>query len=278
MLKFQIGRAVQEILCMYAIKDFQCESHHQHQNYAERRIQEVKKLSNTLLDRSGSPPLLWLLCVHHIVYLLNRLSTEGFQFSGKHRLRQPPFNNWTFLPFWLFIGMHLFTLNIISLTSSTPSYPSESQERLGRIVGIAKHKGDCLTFLVLDSVTSQVVARSELHSGLTSTSPNFRSLLPSDGGEVSPKLIQSTTDLAGLDINPSDLKMPRFSPDELIGNTFVRTVDDGNSYRATVLCKIQDHDAENHANIKFLIELGDSECDEIIAYGTLCECIEGPGR
>jgi hypothetical protein len=73
--KSQIGRAVQEILRMYAIKDFQCETHHQHQNYAERRIQEVQKLSNTLLDRSGYPPSLWLLCVQHIVYLLNHLST-----------------------------------------------------------------------------------------------------------------------------------------------------------------------------------------------------------
>ena len=50
--KAQIGRAVQEILRMYAIKDFQCEPHHQHQNLAERRIQEVKKLSNQMLDRT----------------------------------------------------------------------------------------------------------------------------------------------------------------------------------------------------------------------------------
>jgi hypothetical protein len=46
--KSQIGRAVQEILRMYSIKDFQCEPHHQNQNYAERRIQEFKKLSNTI--------------------------------------------------------------------------------------------------------------------------------------------------------------------------------------------------------------------------------------
>ena len=45
--------------------------------------------------------------------------------------------------------------------------------------------------------------------------------------------------------------MPRFSPDELIGKTFVRTLDDGNSYQATVLRNIQDLEAENHANIKF---------------------------
>jgi hypothetical protein len=50
--KAQTGRAVQEILRMYAIKDFQCEPHHQHQNYAKRRIQEAKKLTKNLLDRT----------------------------------------------------------------------------------------------------------------------------------------------------------------------------------------------------------------------------------
>jgi hypothetical protein len=67
-----------------------------------------------------------------------------------------------------------------------------------------------------------------------------------------------------LDINPSDLRM------QLIVNTFVRTLDDGIRYRATVLRKIQDLEAENHVNIKFLVELGDGKFDEIIAYGTLC--------
>jgi hypothetical protein len=38
--------------------------------------------------------------------------------------------------------------------------------RLGRIVGVDEHKGDALTFLVLESTTSQVVASSELRSGL----------------------------------------------------------------------------------------------------------------
>jgi hypothetical protein len=160
-------------------------------------------------------------------------------------------------------------------TSANPSFPSESQERLGRIVGVAEHKGDSLTFLVLDSITSQVVARSELRSGLDSTTPNIRSLQAPDGSTpTSRKTIKSHTDNIALDIPPSSLKLPRFSPDELLGKTFVRTLDDGQSYRATVVRKIQDHDAENHANIKFLVELGDGAFDEIIAYGTLCDCIE----
>jgi hypothetical protein len=64
--------------------------------------------------------------------------------------------------------------------------------------------------------------------------------------------------------------MPQFSPDVLLGKTFVRILDNGTSYRTTVLRKIQDLDAENHTNIKFLVELGDGEYDGIISHGTLC--------
>jgi len=84
----------------------------------------------------------------------------------------------------------------------------------------------------------------------------------------------SAVDLTGLDINPSDLKLPRFSPDELIGQQFIRDHDDDKSYRAKVVRKILDNDAENHQNIKFLVELGEGEFDEIIPYNALCDMIE----
>ena len=96
-----------------------------------------------------------------------------------------------------------------------------------------------------------------------------------DGVEPSSvKPIMSATDIADLDINPSDLKLPRFSPDELIGKLFVRDLEDGKSYRARVVRKIMDQDAENHKNIKFLVELGDGEFDEILTYNKLCDMIE----
>jgi hypothetical protein len=99
-------------------------------------------------------------------------------------------------------------------TSANPSFPSESQECYGRIVGIAKHKGDSITFLVLDLVTTQVVARSELRSGLDYTTPKFRTLLAPDGSTpASRKTNKSHTDSIEMDIPPSLLKLPRFSPD-----------------------------------------------------------------
>jgi len=53
--KVEIGRTVQDILRYYMIKDHQSEPQFQHQNYAERRIQELKRMLNTILDRTGAP-------------------------------------------------------------------------------------------------------------------------------------------------------------------------------------------------------------------------------
>ena len=63
--KSQIGTTVCHILRMYAIKDFRCEPHHQHQNFAKRQIQEVKKRCNALMDRTGAPASYWLLCTNY---------------------------------------------------------------------------------------------------------------------------------------------------------------------------------------------------------------------
>ena len=35
------------------MRDFQSKPHHQHQNYAEQCIQEIKHIANGLMDRTG---------------------------------------------------------------------------------------------------------------------------------------------------------------------------------------------------------------------------------
>jgi hypothetical protein len=116
--KSQIGKAVHEILRMYTIKDFQCEPHHQYQNLTERRIEDAKKLSNTLLDRTGAQTLLWLLCVQYVVYLLNSLSTESLQWKTpvEAATGQRP----DITASWLFTGMNLCISNNTSLLAPTP--------------------------------------------------------------------------------------------------------------------------------------------------------------
>jgi hypothetical protein len=208
-----------------------------------------------------------------LLHLLNRLSTESLEWKTpiKAATAQCPDISALRAFHWY---QPVYFLHYKS-TSDNLSFLSESQERLGRIVGIAEHMGDSPTLLVFDYITFPVVARSEHCSGLDSTTPNISSVQAPDGSTpTSRKTIKSHTDSVAMDSPPSLFKLPRFSPDELLGKPFVRTLDDGKSYRATVVRKIQDHDAENHANIKFLVELGDGAFDEIIAYGTHCDCIE----
>jgi hypothetical protein len=266
--KAPIGCAVQEILHMYTIKNFQCEPHHQHQNLAERQIQEVKKLSNQMLDCTGAPPNLWLLCVLFIVYLINHVSSESLGWHTPIEAatgQQPDIS--ALLVFCRYEPIYYKTY-------SSATFPSSSIERHGHVVPIAKHKGDALTFLVLDSLTNQVVTRSE-----TGSAPNFRAVVTGhfslDGGECpSHKPITSSTDVARLGIDPSELKLARFSPDKLVGKVFVRSPDYGQNYCAKVFCKIQDHDADCHKQIKFLFEIGDGQYNEIMACHKLCDYIE----
>jgi hypothetical protein len=269
--KAQIGKAVQDILRMYAIKDFQCEPHHQHQNPAERQIQEVKKRCNILMDRSGSPSSLWLLCTKYVVYVMNRVSLTSLQQRTPLEVatgQQPDIS--------AILAFHWF--QPVYFKNPKVSYPSHTQERSGRIVGFAEHQGDALTFLIIDDVTQQVLARSELRP-VDALAPNLRT--PNVGtsnlaeGELVPtKTILSSIDVAGLDIEPTRLKLPKFSPDELLGQRFIKHDNDGNNYSAKVIKRIIDKDTENQNNIKFLVELADGKFEEILAYNELSNLIE----
>ncbi|CAJ1950921.1 unnamed protein product [Cylindrotheca closterium] len=56
----QTSKAVQDYLRWLFIDDWQSELHRQKQNPAERRYQDIKRLANRVIDRTGAPPSLWL--------------------------------------------------------------------------------------------------------------------------------------------------------------------------------------------------------------------------
>ena len=53
--KVEISQQVHNLLHHLYISAWQSEPYHQHQNLAENRWETVKRTTNTLLDRSGSP-------------------------------------------------------------------------------------------------------------------------------------------------------------------------------------------------------------------------------
>lgn len=266
--KSQIGTAVRNILRMYAISNFQCEPHHQHQNPAERKIQEVKKLTNAILDRTGTHHRFWLLCLLFVVQLLNVLASESL--------------NWE-TPHFKATGQHpdispylMFHFGELVLYMHDNKFPSESPELHGFYMGPATHQGDALTCLILTIDTEQVITHSAVRKANDGDNPNFcaMAITSSKDGETQAPAVQSTADVRGLSIDPSKLMLPKLSPEELLGFTFLRDRQDGQSVRAKVVKQVWDDDAEDHQNLKFIIELGKGKIDEIIAYNELSALIE----
>ena len=148
--KAKVSEAVKDIERLYCIKDRQSEPHYEHQNPIERRIQDVKQMTNNVMDRVGCPKAYWLLCTLFVVGLLNHLVNVN--------------------------GVVPMTVVTGEITDVSPylsfhfwqevfyEQPNKSGEALGRWVGVADGQGDKLTYLILTQDTKQVTTRSNVHA------------------------------------------------------------------------------------------------------------------
>ena len=112
---------------------------------------------------------------------------------------------------------------------------------------------------------------------LDPNNPNVRVLAPPDDGEdMEPAIpvIKTLTECTDPAYDPSKTKLPKFSPEELLGLTFLHDTADGQRVRAEVIKRINDIDSENHQRLKFLIEYGEPKYEEIISYNELSDIIE----
>ena len=99
----ETSNKVLDILRNYFIGDWQSAPHTQHQNPAERRYQTIKRITNTLLDRTGAPSSTWLLTICYIVYILNITSAESLQWHIPHEAlygQAPDISNVFQFEFW----------------------------------------------------------------------------------------------------------------------------------------------------------------------------------
>ena len=81
------------------------------------------------------------------------------------------------------------------------------------------------------------------------------------------KILQNQDDLP-------DYEPPVLTPEELLGLTFLKEQENGDVIHAKVEKQVMDKDAKNHKNIKFLLNLGDGELEELITYNELSNLIE----
>ena len=274
----EASEAVQEIFRLYNIgRQKISEPYYQHQNPAERKIQDLQRIVNGIMDRTPNARACeWLLCTLFCVDLFNHLAQEGL--GGMSALERVTGSKTDVSCFLDFTWRQPVYYAVNPTATSFPS--SKGQMRLGLWMGPALDTGDVLTYSVLDVETDKIVKRSVLWPADNPKYQNFRAnaaaLGMGEGEETdrtAPEIVKSLNDYEARARAAQDSfneRFPKptpkhFSPEELPGLTFLRELPDGQKVRAKVIRKIEDLDAQNHTNIKFLLDLGDGGAEEIIS-------------
>ena len=151
--KMQMGTSFKKVLRRFNIKSENTEPHHSNQNPEEHKIQDVKRTTSKILDRTGAPDFLWFFCMLYVVMLLNFTATQSIGWITPHQA---------------FFGTTPDISALLQFTFYQPVYFSDkeafpdSDERLGHWIGVAENKGDTLTYWIL-AENNQVLARSLAH-------------------------------------------------------------------------------------------------------------------
>ena len=168
------GRAL-EFLRVYGISAWQSEPHQQHQNYAERKIQQLKQMTNVILDRTGAPSSVWLLALMYVAFVLNH--------TWSNNIKNVPLTALLGVTVDISVLLRYHFWQQVYYKAVEPGFPSDSKERLGRIVGISEHVGHALTWKILDVETNKVLYRN-LCRPATDGAANLR-IAPIGGETVS---------------------------------------------------------------------------------------------
>ena len=163
--KAEILGKIKDILRYYSIGSWHSEPHNQHQNPCERRIQDIKRTTNIVLNRSGSPAEYWLLALSYVCYVLNH--TWNHSANG--------------IPLQIATGQPVDTSMLFCFRFGEPVYYAShikgfqaGHEDKGEFVGFAEDCGHIMTFLVLTAETREVISRSAIRSALDPSSRNLR--------------------------------------------------------------------------------------------------------
>jgi hypothetical protein len=154
----EISERVKQVLRPLHISTWQSEPHQQHQNPAERQYQNIKRLCNTILDRSGAPAYTWLLCLMYVCFLLNNTWCEVVD-DIPIRMSMGSTNDISPL-----LCFHFWEPVYYKLDDS--DIPSDSREKRGHFVGISKSVRHTMTFKILMDDTLKVIHRSNVRSAL----------------------------------------------------------------------------------------------------------------
>ena len=151
----QISIRVEEILRTFCIKDWQSEPHNKNQNYSERRWQDVKRMTEYLLNNVGAPANTWLLALMHVCMVLNHTS------SPKLNGRTPAEWLLGYTPDITPLIQFMF-YEPVYYKVHTEQFPDPS-EKMGRYVGVAECVGNAMSYKILTE-KGKIITRSVIRT------------------------------------------------------------------------------------------------------------------
>ena len=291
--KAEIYGKAKELQRMYNIDGGTSEAYYQHQNPAERKMQDVKRTMNGVMDRNSTPKWWWLLAALFTLELFLVLPNADGLIPHTVVTGQPTdISKFMHFHFWQEVFVE--------------SHKEGQREELARWCYPARDVGDELTYWVLLTESERLVARSNVRPATDPLYPNLKlrpKTEPKQESHPARPTVETvdeddTQELSGTSgenvqegqdpkiyskdeptiYNLQDrydvpIKLPRFSPEELVGLTFLYDTGDDQLVRATVSKKLLDRDAENHQRIKMIVTYDDGKIEEIISYNELCDII-----
>jgi hypothetical protein len=243
----EISKRILDILRTLCIPSWQSEPYQQQKNPCERHYQDVKRVTNMLLDRTGLLPSAWLLPMAYGCFLLNHTYNASIRT----------------VPITVATGSTPDISPLLAFTWWEPVYykvddsdfPSDPREKRGRFVCIAEHVGHRMTYKVRTDDTHKIICQSGLCPATDSSLSNLR-LDPIDGESLhqyikfrddsareSPLIDNIAVDQDRSSPSspssppPPTIVRPIIDPANLIGRTFLKNLDDReNALEARTRC------------------------------------------
>lgn len=274
----EISKEIEDILRTYMTGAWQSEPYHQHQNPAERRFQTLKQDVNRVLDRTGAPDDCWLLALQYVCFIRNRVAHESLDWRAPLEVLLGVTPDISVLLRFSFYERVYCRLD-------DPTFPSDSPEVIGYMVGFAEHTGHALTYKILTQDTRKVIYRSEVRSAADPNTLNLREM-PLDGEDVAsrtPQVLKSR-DIEQHPTKDSDTKFSYkkiLDPHDLVGRTFLKKPEDDNApeeaLRVRIRQAIQRHELDLEENPKrqeYLVTMGREEREELMTYAEILQHLE----
>jgi hypothetical protein len=165
---------------------------------------------------------------------------------------------------------------------SETSFPSNSKEGLGNIVGISEHCGHALMYKILTEDIGHVIYRSLLRP-ITTGNANSRARMFVGEKNTHNEILKARDDFKNTNnmdrykLADTPLPSPVFNPQDLIGRSFLMDEQpDGQRARGKIVQLIEDHESsleDNPTRIQLRVFVNDNKAEEIVTYSKMLEYI-----